>query len=97
MIRVVPGPANDSGLNLCNGTKVFVGDTNINGVYSVTLRADVNSVWRAVIECYIDPPVVDAKGEIIVKKESRIARFFRRIFKVQREVTSFDSDAREYD
>ena len=33
------------------GTRVYVGGTQVKGITGITLRADPNNVWRATIEC----------------------------------------------
>jgi hypothetical protein len=57
LIRVVPNPPSESGLTLTQGTKLMIGDVDISrGVTSVTLHCEVNDVWRATIECNVEPP-----------------------------------------
>lgn len=40
-----------NGMHRTQGTRVFVGDVEVTRVTGITLRADVDGVWRATIEC----------------------------------------------
>lgn len=68
LLRIIP-----NGLK-CQGTKVVMEDgTAIPGVTGITLRCEVNDIWKAMIEVNVEPPTellaemtlleVDAEGE----------------------------------
>ena len=64
-LRVVPAdPHGGSGPHRCQGTKLFVGDQELTGVTRVELVAQVNGVWRAKVECWVNPPA-DLLAEVV--------------------------------
>lgn len=50
-IRIVPPPGG-AGPMLTRGTKVFVGDVEVKGVFKIEITADLDSVWRATVHFY---------------------------------------------
>jgi len=56
LVRIVPVSAGDDRPNPTQGTAVYVGDQEITGVTRIELVCEVNNVWRAKIECMVDPP-----------------------------------------
>ena len=51
LVRIEVSELTASGKHKTQGTRVFVGGVRMLGVTGITLRADVNDVWRATIEC----------------------------------------------
>lgn len=53
---IIPGPKSSPGVaHHTKGTKVILSDgSELSGVTRITLHAEVNDVWRAVIEVYPD-------------------------------------------
>lgn len=96
-VRIVPGDRGDYGPHRTQGTQVFVGDVKIDGVYRITMTADVNDVWHAVIECHAIAPELTAEGIITRKREGRIRRIWRRIIFKLRDITGLDSDHYRYE
>lgn len=73
-VRIVPpdGCTNkDEGAWETNGTKVFVGDQQITGVTGITIRLDMDSVWRATIECVVQPMEIVAESCVCGDPESQ--------------------------
>lgn len=56
LIRVIPVPPSSSGFTKTQGTKLFVGDTEVKGVTRIELIAEVNDIWRARIDVNIQAP-----------------------------------------
>lgn len=51
-VRIVPGPQVDSGPNMTRGTRLYVGDVELQGVYHVVLSATVEGVWCAEVHLF---------------------------------------------
>lgn len=58
-IRVVANKSRDDGLTLTQGTRVYAGDTELEGIHGVTLYCKANSVWTATIECNVILPELE--------------------------------------
>lgn len=73
---IQPKPPRD-GVSLTMGTKVMVGDVELQGVYKIVLTAEVESVWTAEIHCH--PSYIDmtAMADVSVKHAIPIARRIR--------------------
>ena len=54
--RIVSSPPDAGGLTRTQGTKIMVGDSQMTGVTRIELVCDVNDVWRARIDCMVQPP-----------------------------------------
>lgn len=54
--KIVAREADSNGYVRTVGTKVMVGDVELEGVSRLTLVAEPDNVWRATIECYAGPP-----------------------------------------
>jgi hypothetical protein len=64
IIRVVPSEPGSLGYQVTAGTKVFVGDTEINGVTKIELIGDINDLWRARISCLVQAPNITALADV---------------------------------
>lgn len=65
VLRVVPAePRDGKGPHRCQGARLFVGDQELTGVTRVELVAQVNGVWRAKVECWVNPPA-DLRAEAV--------------------------------
>ena len=52
-VRIVAPPVDaEAGVSLAVGTRVFVGDVEVPGVYKVELVAEVDNAWKAKIHCH---------------------------------------------
>lgn len=71
LLRIVPAKSNDpkATAHLCQGTQVFAGDVKVKGVCKVTLTAETgDGVWRALIECFVEPPDELLADGVVVKQ-----------------------------
>lgn len=73
LMRVVAPESMEDGLARTMGTKVFVGDQQVTGITRIELVCEVNDVWRARIECHIQPPA-DLSALAVVYFPSRWQR-----------------------
>lgn len=96
--RIVPGTSK-VGLHPTRGTQVWIGDTRLNGVTGITLRADINDVWRATIECHVEPPAELLAAAVFEarKPETWLQRILRWINGEPRDVTSLGSAEMEWE
>lgn len=62
--RIVPAIHQDGGINATAGTKVMVGDQELYGVTRISIYGEPNDVWRACIECYVQPEAITVLAEI---------------------------------
>lgn len=76
LARIVPAEADDAMANLTNGTKVFVGDQELTGVTRIVLTCDINDVWRARIDCMVQPPM-DLQASAVIYFPTPWQRFRR--------------------
>lgn len=61
-VRVVPSAKDgDEWAQASAGTRVFCGDQEITGITRLTLTAELGQPWKAVIECLVIPPEVEAE------------------------------------
>lgn len=60
LARIIPNEASGDELSRTQGTKVMVGDQPLRGVTKITLVAGVDDVWRATIECMVQPTDIAA-------------------------------------
>jgi len=74
LLRVVPAPREGDGPQVCQGTKLYVGDQELTGVTRVELVAEVNGIWRAKVECWVKPPA-DLLSEAAITYPTRWQRF----------------------
>ena len=97
-IRIVPAIGN-GGPQPTRGTRVLVGDTRIDGVIGITLRADINDLWRATIECHVEPPsdLLAAAVFEVRKPETWLSRVLRWINGEPRNVTTLASQEMEWE
>lgn len=73
---IIPGPqSHPNGPHLAQRTKVLLSDgSELSGVTSVTLRADVGGVWKATIE--VDPrevPAITVEVTALADKERQFS------------------------
>lgn len=55
LVSIVPPPTEPGRPTLTQGTEVILADgSKMDGVRSITLKADCNSVWTATIECHVN-------------------------------------------
>lgn len=96
--RIVP-PVGAGGITRTHGTQVWVGDTRLNGVTGITLRADLNDVWRATIECHVEPPAELLAAAVFEVRKPEVwwQRVLRWINGEPRNVTSLASTEMEWD
>lgn len=96
--RIVPAIGKDGLPILSNGTQVWIGNVRLEGVYAITLRAEIDALWRATIECYVEPPAeLLVEADVLSSKRERwYQRVIRRAFGKPLDVTSLSSPAREY-
>lgn len=65
-VRIVPGRGADGGVSTAQGTKVYTSDGHeISGITEITLRAEVNGLWRATIVCFASVDELLADAEIL--------------------------------
>lgn len=97
-IRIVPAQGGP-GPQPTRGTQVWVGDTRINGVTGITLCADLNDVWRATVECVVEPPAELLAAAVfeVRKPETWIKRLLRWAKGDPRDVTSLSSNNIEWE
>lgn len=63
-MRIIPNAA-DGDFTITNGTKVVTPEgVELPHVTRVTLHCESNDVWRATIECIIDPPNVTVLADV---------------------------------
>lgn len=70
LIKVIPPKGKENQLLLTQGTKVFVGDTEVDGVVSIQLIAEIGQPWKAVITTHveeIDTIVAEQTGDTILE------------------------------
>lgn len=60
LARIIPVASDGNGPARTQGTVVMVGDQKLGGVTSITLRCEVNDVWRATIQCNVLPTELTA-------------------------------------
>lgn len=97
LLRVIPPPADKSGHTLTRGTKVLTpGGAEIKGVYRIELVGDVDDVWRAVLHCHVQPPALSAECTVVAKPMSWWRRWWAYVSGAEIEVTSLESESREY-
>ncbi len=79
LCRVIMPEAHDKGATITRGTKVVtpLGES-IEGVTKVVLTADMNSVWRAELHFFVQPPNVTAFSTF--EYEAFIPPLWRRIW-----------------
>lgn len=67
LMKIVPGMSEDGKPTLTHGTRVVLPDgTEVQGVTHIELVAHVNDVWRAKIECIVQPPEsIDVLAEVV--------------------------------
>lgn len=84
---------------LSRGTRVVVGDAELTGVTRIVLVADVDDIWRATIECHVEPPDELLASSVIraKPKERWYSRVLRWINGEPKDVTSLSSWAREFE
>lgn len=96
-IKIIPGKFQKSGPMLTSGTVLMVGENEIAGVTGLTLRADVDDLWRATIEAYVRPPdELLAAARFNIKPDRWWQKAWRRITGKARDVTSLDSTSRRW-
>jgi hypothetical protein len=94
---VLPTPSTSCGLVKTQGTKVMIGDLPLPGVTKITLHGEANDIWRATIECNLQPPSeLVALSVVKVRKDPWWRRILRRMRRGGLEVTNIDSTIREY-
>lgn len=53
VVSVVPKENDKDGVHICQGTQILLSDGNrLEGVHKVTLVAEADNVWRAIIEVF---------------------------------------------
>lgn len=78
LVRIVPAPAEGNGPHRAQGTKVFVGDLQMTGVTRIELICEVGDVWRARIDCHVQPTDIDALAFVYTPNLwHHIRRWFR--------------------
>lgn len=92
LARIVPPVAGEHGATLTRGTNVILpSGERLNGVTRITLTADTDDVWRASIECVVEPPPINAAiRAILYRREGWLARWWRRLRGEPIEVTAMD-------
>lgn len=90
LARIVPAQHEPGKPAPTRGTEVWVGDTKLSGVTGITMRADVDNVWRATIECHVRPPadVLVAAALAPIRRETWLHRLVRWVNGEPRDVTS---------
>jgi hypothetical protein len=97
-LRIVPATRDGEGATPTRGTHVFAGDTQIRGVTGITLRADVNDVWRATIECNVKPPAeLLAQARVVLINTPWWRRALHWITGEPRDVTSLAHEYRAWE
>lgn len=62
--RVIPAEGGGK-VHITRGTKVMVGDVEMQGVTRIVLTAELDDVWRAEIHCHVHAPQVEALAHIV--------------------------------
>lgn len=73
---IIPGPQSHSGSpHMARGTKIILSDgSELTGVTSVTLRADADGLWKAIIEVYpSEVPTITVEVTALADKERQFA------------------------
>lgn len=96
--RIVPA-VSARGPHPTRGTEVWIGDTRLSGVTEITLRADLNDVWRATIKCHVEPPAALLAAAVfeVRKPERWWQRALRWINGEPSNVTGLASSAMEWE
>lgn len=96
--RIVPA-LSGHGPQMTKGTKVLVGEVELKGVCGITLRADVNDLWRATIECHVLPPTDLLAAAVFEVKppETFWSRLVRWVSGEPRDVTALESEVVEWE
>ena len=96
--RIVSALSGD-GPQVTRGTRVMVGDVALDHVTGLTLRADVNDVWRATIECIVAPPAELLAAAVFEVRppETFWSRFLRWVNGEPRDVTHLSSTEMEWE
>lgn len=76
LLKVVPAAHEGEGPQRCQGTRMYVGGQELTGVIRVELIAEVNSLWRANVECWVEPPA-DLLSEPVITYPTWWQRFKR--------------------
>lgn len=92
-IRIVV-PESDSLYTRTQGTKIFVGETELSGVVKVECLAVPNSLWEARITLQAPPPDISYVGQFFVRPARR---WWHRFFKPKDvEITELSEIARRF-
>ncbi len=70
LAKIVPPDCYDSqhGVTLTHGTKVVLPDgSELGGITNIELTCSVNSVWKARIDCLIEPVIIP-NAELVVRQ-----------------------------
>ena len=97
-VRIVPPSCDGDGVCNTQGTKVYVDDKEISGVYRIELTADTNDLWRAEIHSYPDMQELNAVGGVIYSGRTWFLRLLHKLFRRKRaDITALPDDCRKYD
>lgn len=97
-VRIVPAARDTNGACLTQGTKVYVDDKELSGVYKIVLTAEVNSVWSAEIHCYPSVQELNTAGRVIYGGGTWLLRLLNKLFRIKRvDVTAISDSGRKYD
>lgn len=64
LARIVPAESGGKA-QMTQGTRVLVGDVELQGVTRIVLTAELDDVWRAEIHCHVHAPQVEALAQIV--------------------------------
>jgi hypothetical protein len=65
----------ENGLLKTQGTEVFVDGKKLEGVTKITLVAEMNSVWKATIECHARFGEIDGVLDVTDLSDSEFCRY----------------------
>ncbi len=82
-----------------HGTRVWVGGEELSGITGITLRADVDNVWRATLECIVEPPeeLLVAAALAPVRRDSWLHRIVRWVQGEPRDVTALQHHEKHWE
>jgi hypothetical protein len=96
-VRIVAPAPSEIGLTRTQGTKVLLEDgSELEGVYRIVLRAEVNDIWTAEIHCHPSMAEITAWASVHSDKPNWWSRLWSKLKGGDIDVTKLDSGSREY-
>jgi hypothetical protein len=96
-VTIVPPEPHESGVTKTMGTKVLLEDgSELQGVFRIILRAEVDSIWTAEIHCHPKMVSMTATPNVRMSKVGWWERLRSRLSKTPMDTTAMDSTSRTY-